>query len=162
MGDTVSLHGCTVDELLSSVGKGRKRHGSMEERLGSGRGKRTMILVCVAMTQWSILGGYYCFVSLTRSLMSSSLSQIPVEVFLDNILPLCSVPDILSLGSTNRFFALVTSDDTFWKRKLDEDFNFPDADTARTTGWKFIYQGMRNPRVFVWGYVVYYQQRKLL
>jgi SCF-associated factor 1 len=80
-----------------------------------------------------------------------SLSDIPVEVLIDNVFPFCAVPDILSLGCTNRFFALLTSDDTFWRRKLDDDFNFNGADTARTSGFKFIYRRLSNPRVFVWG-----------
>lgn len=85
--------------------------------------------------------------------MSKLLSEVPVEVLLDNVLPFCEVPDLLALGSTNRFFALLASDDTFWKRKLDTDFNFNGADTARTSGWKFIYLRMSNPKVFVWGCV---------
>lgn len=45
-----------------------------------------------------------------------------------------------------QFFAAVCSDDTFWKRKLESDFNFSSAGTARASGWKFIYRGLFNPR----------------
>jgi SCF-associated factor 1 len=80
-----------------------------------------------------------------------SLSDIPVDVLLDNVLPSVPVTDLLHLGSTNRFFATLVSDDLFWKRKLQEDFNFSGAGTARTSGWKFIYRGLSDPKVFVWG-----------
>lgn len=59
--------------------------------------------------------------------------------------------DVFSLGCTNKFFALITTDDTLWKRRLAVDYNFTGSETARTSGWKFIYKRLRNPRVFVWG-----------
>ncbi|KAF8555990.1 RCC1/BLIP-II [Imleria badia] len=79
------------------------------------------------------------------------LEDIPVEVLLDNLLPSLPIPDLLRLGATNHFFASLCNDDTFWKRKLQEDFNFSDEGTARSTGWKFIYQGLSCPRTYVWG-----------
>jgi len=82
-----------------------------------------------------------------------TITDIPVKVFASNILPFCEVKDVVSLGRTNRFFALVATDETFWKRKLAVDYNFPVSGTARTSRWKFIYQRLRNPRVFVWGCV---------
>ena len=80
-----------------------------------------------------------------------TLSDVPIEIFLDNLLPLLPLTDLQHLGATNKFFYKLTSDDTFWKRKLQEEFNFPDSDTARTTGWKFIYKRLANPKVYVWG-----------
>jgi SCF-associated factor 1 len=98
------------------------------------------------------------------------LADLPVEVLLDNVLPVLALPDVLRLGCTSRFFAELTNDgshacrrsslpsdlavlDTFWKRKLQLDFNFSGHGTARTSGWKFIYRGLSNPRAFVWGCV---------
>ena len=82
------------------------------------------------------------------------IADVPVEVLIDNILPFCEVKDVFSLGCTNKFFALITTDDTFWKRRLAVDYNFTGSETARSSGWKFIYKRLRNPRVFVWGYVI--------
>jgi SCF-associated factor 1 len=84
----------------------------------------------------------------------TGIADIPVEVLIDNILPFCGAKDVFALGCTNRFFALVTTDDMFWKRRLAVDYNFTGSETARTSGWKFIYKRLRNPRVFVWGYVI--------
>ncbi|KAF5378889.1 hypothetical protein D9615_006986 [Tricholomella constricta] len=81
----------------------------------------------------------------------SSIADLPIEVLLDNVLSFMQISDILRLGSTNQFFAAVCSDDTFWRRRLQSDFNFSGAGTARTSGWKFIYRGLFNPRVYVWG-----------
>jgi len=86
----------------------------------------------------------------------TTITNIPVKVFTGNILPFCEVDDVISLGCTNKFFALVTTDETFWKRKLAADYNFPVSGTARTSGWKFIYHRLRNPRVFIWGCVTFY------
>ena len=85
----------------------------------------------------------------------SGIADMPVELLIDNILPFCDAKDVFSLGCTNKFFALITTDDMFWKRKLVADYNFTGSETARTSGWKFIYQRLRNPRVFVWGYEIF-------
>jgi len=84
----------------------------------------------------------------------TGIADIPVELLIDNILPFCEAKDVFSLGCTNKFFALVTTDDMLWKRRLAVDYNFTGSETARTSGWKFIYQRLRKPRVFVWGYVI--------
>ncbi|KAI6041247.1 regulator of chromosome condensation 1/beta-lactamase-inhibitor protein II [Pisolithus marmoratus] len=83
--------------------------------------------------------------------MPFRLAEIPIEVLLDNFLPLLPIPDLNNLGSTNRFFYNLCNDDTFWKRRIREDFNFPCSDTARSSGWKFIYRGLSDPRTYVWG-----------
>ncbi|KDQ61371.1 hypothetical protein JAAARDRAFT_30797 [Jaapia argillacea MUCL 33604] len=80
-----------------------------------------------------------------------SIADIPVEILLDNLLPEVQTRDLLSLGTTNRFFAKLCNDNTFWKRKIQDDFNFSGANTARTAGWKFIYKGLSRPKIFVWG-----------
>ena len=91
----------------------------------------------------------------TMATQRTGIADIPVELLLDNILPFCEAKDVLSLGCTNKLFSLVTTDDMLWKRKLAADYNFTGSETARTSGWKFIYQRLRNPRVFVWGCVIF-------
>ena len=83
----------------------------------------------------------------------TTITDIPVKVFTNSILPFCEAKDVISLCCTNKFFAFVATNETFWKRKLAIDYNFPVLGTARTSGWKFIYQKLRNSRVFVWGCV---------
>lgn len=80
------------------------------------------------------------------------LSDVPIELLLDHILPILSLKSVLALTCASKFFATLCSDDTFWKLKLREDFNFtPDANTARESGWKVIYRGVRKPSVYTWG-----------
>ncbi|KAI0091641.1 regulator of chromosome condensation 1/beta-lactamase-inhibitor protein II [Irpex rosettiformis] len=81
----------------------------------------------------------------------SKFESLPVEVIIDNILPFLPVSAVANLSATNKFFYLVTSDETFWRRRLLVDYNFSGNDTARTTGWKFIYRRLANPKVYVWG-----------
>ncbi|KAK0501399.1 regulator of chromosome condensation 1/beta-lactamase-inhibitor protein II [Armillaria luteobubalina] len=80
-----------------------------------------------------------------------SITDLPVELFLDNLLPILPTSDLAHLAATCKFFALLASDSTFWKLKCQSDFNFSGAGTARTSGWKFIYSRLFKPRVFVWG-----------
>ena len=82
--------------------------------------------------------------------MSLNLQDIPVEVFLDHLLPTIPLRDLLSLATTNKFFALLCSDDTFWKLKLKDDLNYSITD-ARHKGFKLLYRGIRRPSVYVWG-----------
>jgi SCF-associated factor 1 len=82
-----------------------------------------------------------------------SVADIPLEIFIDNILPYLPLRDILTLTAVNKEFAILCSDDTFWKRKLKEDYNFSDVASARTKGYKFLYKGVHNTRTYVWGYV---------
>jgi SCF-associated factor 1 len=82
------------------------------------------------------------------------IADVPVEVFLDNLLPLAELHDVLSLGSTNKLFAAVCADETFWRRRCQADFNFTGQETARQSGWKNLYRGLSHPRIFVWGSVI--------
>lgn len=82
-----------------------------------------------------------------------TLADLPIELFIDHIFPILPVSDLLSLACTNRFFSQLASDEPFWHRKIQEDFNFPTSDTARNAGWKFLYRRLFNPKVLVWGYV---------
>jgi len=81
----------------------------------------------------------------------AGIADISVEVLIYNILPFCEPEDVLSLGCTNKFFALVATNGAFWRQKLAVDYNFTGSETTRTSNWKTLYQRFRNPRVFVWG-----------
>lgn len=82
--------------------------------------------------------------------MTLNIQDIPLEVFLDHLLPAVDVPDLLALACTSRFFALLCADDTFWKNKLKDDMNYSIVD-ARNKGFKLLYRGIRRPHVYVWG-----------
>lgn len=83
-----------------------------------------------------------------------SLADIPLEVLIDNFLPYIPLASIAALSLTSKDLAALCSDDTFWKRKLQEDYNFSDASTARTSGgYKFLYRGFHRAKLYVWGCV---------
>ena len=65
--------------------------------------------------------------------MSLKIHSIPIEVFLDHLLPIIDIKDLLSLACTDRFFAELCADDTFWKRRLKDDMNYSIVD-ARNKG----------------------------
>lgn len=80
----------------------------------------------------------------------SLLESLPQELYIDNIFPWLPLRDVLSLFCVNRFFAKLGNDEVFWKRRLEEDFNF-NPSNARNRGFKFLYSRLNKPRVFVWG-----------
>lgn len=79
------------------------------------------------------------------------LQSLPQELLLDDLLPLLSLRDALSLFRTNKFFYKLGNDEVHWKRRLKKDFNFTNASNARTSGFKFLYSRLNTPKVFVWG-----------
>ena len=72
---------------------------------------------------------------------------------LDQLLPFLPAKSLTALGPTNRIFNELCDDDMLWKVKCFQDFNFTGLRTARKSGWKFMYKGLSNPKVYVWGYV---------
>ncbi|KAJ7759280.1 regulator of chromosome condensation 1/beta-lactamase-inhibitor protein II [Mycena metata] len=79
--------------------------------------------------------------------MSSSLETIPIEIILDELLMFMTIQSVVRLGCTNKFFAVICADELLWQRRLQSDFNFSGAGTARVSGFKFIYSGLFNPKV---------------
>ncbi|PCH36203.1 RCC1/BLIP-II [Wolfiporia cocos MD-104 SS10] len=82
-----------------------------------------------------------------------ALTDLPVELFLDHLFPLLLVGDLLRFSATNQYFYNLASDEAYWHRRIQEDFNFSGHETARTSGWKFLYKRFARPKVFVWGEV---------
>ncbi|KAF7308474.1 RCC1/BLIP-II protein [Mycena chlorophos] len=76
----------------------------------------------------------------------SHLESMPLELLLDNLLMIMPIESVLQLASTNKFFATLCADELLWQRRLKADFNFSDAGTARTSGWRFIYRNIYNPK----------------
>ena len=85
---------------------------------------------------------------------ATSLTDLPIELIQDHLLPVLDVKDLLALSATNRQFKELIEDETLWKRRCKQDFNFSGSQTARTKGWRFIYRGLTDPKVFVWGSVI--------
>ncbi|PVF97128.1 RCC1/BLIP-II protein [Serendipita vermifera] len=81
----------------------------------------------------------------------SHLESLPQEILTDELLPLLPLKDLLSLFQVSKFFAGIGRDEVFWKRRLQQDFNFTNASNARSSGFKFLYSRLNDPKVFVWG-----------
>ncbi|KAF7308855.1 RCC1/BLIP-II protein [Mycena kentingensis (nom. inval.)] len=98
----------------------------------------------------------------------TALTDLPIELLLDNLLMNMPIETLLKLACSNKvgvpalipsqllirhhqFFANLCADELLWSRRLKSDYNFSGTGTARTSGWKFIYRNLYNPKVFVWG-----------
>ncbi|TBU47471.1 RCC1/BLIP-II [Dichomitus squalens] len=79
------------------------------------------------------------------------IADLPVELFVDDIFAYLPVRDLLNFGAINRFFNSLVNDEALWHQRIEQDFNFSGADTARHSGWKFLYKRLSNPAVYVWG-----------
>ena len=83
------------------------------------------------------------------------ITDIPVKILMNNILPFCKAKDLLSLGYTNWFFALVVAGETSWRKKLEDGANSIGPKTTGTSSWKLIPQRFRNARVSILGCVAF-------
>lgn len=81
----------------------------------------------------------------------SYIEALPHELWVHGILLLLPLRDMLSLFQTNKLFAGIGRDEMLWKRRLQQDFNFTNASSARSSGFKFLYRKLNNPKVYVWG-----------
>ena len=69
------------------------------------------------------------------------ITDMPAGLLINRILPFCEAKDVLSLGCTSRFFAVVAG-----------HYGFTGSEAVRTGIRKFIYG---KPRIFVWGWVTF-------
>jgi len=84
----------------------------------------------------------------------TKLTDIPSKVLMSNILPFCKAKDLLSLGRTNWFFAIVVAGERSWREKLRVDGDFIGSKTTGTSSWKLPHR-FRNARVSIWGCVTF-------
>ena len=84
------------------------------------------------------------------------ITDIPVKVLMNNILPFCQAKDLLSLGCTNGFFAVVVAGEMSWRRKLWDGGNFIGSEMIRTSSRKSIFQRFRNARVSIFRCVTFH------
>ena len=75
---------------------------------------------------------------------------------MNNILPFFKVKDLLSLGHTNWFFAVVVAGEMSWRGKLWGRGNFTRSEMTRTSSRKSISQRFRNARVSTFGCVTFH------
>ena len=57
--------------------------------------------------------------------MWARITDVPVKLFTDYILLFCEVKDALSLGCTNKFFALITTNETFRSEEHTSELQSP-------------------------------------
>ena len=85
----------------------------------------------------------------------TKITDIPVKVLINTILPLCEAKDLFSLSCTNKFFAHALTGENFWRQKVAIEYGFTGPETNSRYGWKLIYQRLGKPQNFWWGYVVF-------
>ena len=75
---------------------------------------------------------------------------------MNNILPFCEAKDLLSLGYTNGFFAVVVAGEMSWRDRLRGDGNLTGSEMIRASSRKPISQRFRNAQVSIFGCVTFH------
>ncbi|KAL0254049.1 hypothetical protein I308_101428 [Cryptococcus tetragattii IND107] len=86
--------------------------------------------------------------------MPPTLTDLPSEVILEQILPLLSLKDILYLSQVNHQLHTLTLDPSFWRSKTTSDFSFSPSSHPpfpSSDWWRRVYFGLLQPRAFLWG-----------
>ena len=86
-------------------------------------------------------------------------SSLPAFSYMDRVVNLYSSPSLTPHRARITHIPADSPTDgageTFWRQRVAVDYNFTGSETNRMNGWKFIYQRLKNPRVFTWGYAVF-------
>ncbi|KAG0143509.1 hypothetical protein CROQUDRAFT_48734 [Cronartium quercuum f. sp. fusiforme G11] len=86
------------------------------------------------------------------TLTQSSLTGLPLDVFLDSLLPLLPLHDLLSLAATcHALHTLIHSTQSIWRSRVEAEFRFPAGATGRLDGFQTLYRKLSKPQVWVWG-----------
>jgi SCF-associated factor 1 len=89
----------------------------------------------------------------------ASLARLPLDIYYDQLLPLLPLDSLIHLSETCKAFDQLVNrepaSESLWRHRIETDLNFPADSTARTSGWKELYRRVRNPRIYVWGCVVF-------
>ncbi|KAF7726336.1 hypothetical protein EC973_008916 [Apophysomyces ossiformis] len=79
------------------------------------------------------------------------LWELPVDIFLEDILPSLDLVSLIELSYTSRFFHRLANDEHVWKKLVMTDFNIPYDAAFRSHGWKTLYSKLNDPIVYTWG-----------
>lgn len=84
---------------------------------------------------------------------SFSLLDLPYYTLIDSLLgsETLSARDLATLRLVSRAFKNLVDDELVWRRRITDDFNFPEHASARVRGWQQLYRGLARPTAFVWG-----------
>ncbi|OXM80887.1 SCF-associated factor 1 [Cryptococcus neoformans Bt63] len=86
--------------------------------------------------------------------MPPTLTDLPSEVILEQLLPLLPLKDVLRLSQVNHQLHSLTLDPSYWRHKTTSDFAFSPSSHPPFPSpdwWRRVYFGLLQPRAFVWG-----------
>jgi hypothetical protein len=90
--------------------------------------------------------------ALYHTIDMASLGSLPIDIVLDNLLPCLRIKDVVSLFSVNKAFVDFSKLETFWIRRLKDDFRIPNLPDRTRFDSRFLYSRLYNPKIFVWGW----------
>lgn len=135
---------------------GRKRAKRASFALGGGSGKARLCNVRFMRQELEARHRARAILEPERHTSRMSLNAIPLDILIDSILPSLPPDALGNLAQTDKdFYALVQgpAGESVWRRKAEEDFHFPTANTGRRSGWRELYRRLLKQSCYIWGQV---------
>lgn len=85
------------------------------------------------------------------------LSDLPLDVLIQDLLPRLPYRALIDLSKTSKFFYRLCGDESLWKKLALRELHIPTYATFRNRGWKDIFSKLHDPLVYTWGEGTYYR-----
>jgi SCF-associated factor 1 len=85
------------------------------------------------------------------------LSNLPVDVLIQDLLPRLPYKTLIELSKTSKFFYRLCGDESLWKKLALRELHIPAYATFRNRGWKDIFAKLHHPVVYTWGEGTHYR-----
>ncbi|KAI7903732.1 regulator of chromosome condensation 1/beta-lactamase-inhibitor protein II [Cokeromyces recurvatus] len=81
------------------------------------------------------------------------LDKFPRDILLSDIIPFLDSESIIQLSTVSKYFYLFLANDEFiWKKLCIEEFNIPQDNAYRISGWKRFFKALKyHAKVYTWG-----------
>lgn len=80
----------------------------------------------------------------------ASMTALPSDIIIDNIIPLLSVKEFLNLCAVCKAFLSFADDEVYWRRLTKSTFRLP-AQPLREKGWRELYKNLHRAILYTWG-----------
>ncbi|KAF8425147.1 regulator of chromosome condensation 1/beta-lactamase-inhibitor protein II [Tirmania nivea] len=80
----------------------------------------------------------------------ASITALPSDIIIDNIIPLLSVKEFLNLCATCKAFLSFADDEVYWRKLTKITFRLP-AQPLREKGWRELYKNLHRATLYTWG-----------
>lgn len=77
------------------------------------------------------------------------LLDLPVDIFLDSLLPRLDTSSLARLSETCRYLNQLCNDDRLWRERVEADY--PRSIGQGGCGYKALYRRLKDVKIYTWG-----------